>query len=207
MPRGIGRVGKTSVYAELDWHGDRVMDNLSVHLQKGLIKVTLMYKEALIDILQKRPWGSVRVNPRFRLREKRTGRFKMTPPGGRIAVRYSPPGTAPYKQTQNLVNSIKHEIMINKRGHVYRGVVFTEVPYAPTLEFGGAFQGWKNGKVYTKYWITNWGSKAKTIAPRPVWFPLFGRLQQAMVKTFWTMPITAIYSRRNLVPKGLEVDL
>src|SRR5216683_7513107 len=56
---------------------------------------------------------------------------------------YSNPGDPPFQQSINLQNSIKYQTEFNSRqldGETLVGEISTDVPYAPTLEFGGTLQ-------------------------------------------------------------------
>jgi len=115
---------------------------------------------------------------------------------GRKAYRYSPPGSMPYRQTANYANSIQKEFELSGGGlvsplsstfgskNIQTGYVFTDVPYAPTLEFGGHLQVDKSvpGK-YSKHILRNWSKKGKIIAPRPSWIPIWN----SMLGTIWLM--------------------
>lgn len=99
----------------------------------------------------------------------------------RVRLRHSSPGNPPFKQTGNLFESIAKHLKFRKFGKdkdnvaVY-GAVFTDVPYAPTLELGSPqVQVNQDTKQYTNFRLANPFLGAANIEKRDIWLKIWNR--------------------------------
>lgn len=142
--------------ARLVWNGSAVKESLKARLLGNLKKSTHLYKETLIALL------SVQGSP----------------------GNYSSPGEPPFKQSNNLINSINEDYVVEyagAEGIQLIGQISTDVAYAATLEFGGALQVDPSEKTYATRSIQKWGT-VTVIAPRPAWAPAFGIVKDIMAQ-------------------------
>lgn len=98
-----------------------------------------------------------------------------TPISGNLRLRtsHSSPGQIPFVQTFNLANSIRQSYL-GMGAQVY-GQVYTDVPYAETLEHGGYLNMNQNFKKYTSWRLVNPLKTNKAIAPRPFFTPVWNK--------------------------------
>ena len=147
-----------NITINLQWNGSTVHSNMRTVLITGIKQAVTIYKTDLIRTLS-RKWGSI-------------------PLGGtkRLRLWHSKPGQPPFIQTKNLVNSIKTAIYQKGNGWDMKlvGEIFTLVPYAQTLEYGGISARLAK-KVYTHLRLINPINKLIRIAARPAWRPTFRR--------------------------------
>ncbi len=103
--------------------------------------------------------------------------------GFRIRIQHSPPGAPPYWQTRNLAESVRITANFSgRRGltHTIKVRVSTDVPYAPTLEFGGFLSVPHDRKKHTQIRLINPLKTTVSIAPRPTWLPTWNELNRKM---------------------------
>lgn len=119
------------------WNGPALEKAIQDKIRRRLDSTAKRLKNEVTKTLTKQPWGSV-------LREDETilpwdlSKSSKRPSGAYISVDYSSPGSIPFKQTGNLANSFEYDVSVPIRSYPYglEAVVFTEVPYAATLELG-----------------------------------------------------------------------
>lgn len=136
----------------LKWNGQQVEQQLKNRININLDKALTLFYNKLRELINK--WGSF---------------------GGKRVV-HSQPGEPPRRQTANLYNSIKKEVISTVDG--VEGAVFTDVPYAPTLEYGGELQ--VTDRPHASVELSNPFINAITIAPRPAWGPAFAEVGNEM---------------------------
>lgn len=153
------------VETKLTWNGPALRSQILARLYPRLIAAITLYREELKHSLE--IWGSYAI-------------------GGGLArvFKYSAPGTPPFRQTENLYNSIQvHTIEFNADEQMI-GECSTDVPYAPTLELGGTLQvDQDTDKPHKTASLINPipVDRAVTILPRPTWVPTFQRLVRNML--------------------------
>ena len=124
--------------------------------------------------------------------KKRIGRWGSIPLVGgvlRLRLIHSTPGQPPRKQTENLYNSIKTDTFAKPNLNIatqFRlpvieqgGAVFTDVPYAPSLERGG-MSVLGAPTPYTSWQLVNPIMKVIRILPRPAWRPVWNFMIKRM---------------------------
>jgi len=138
---------------KLDWNGPEVMQRLHAHLKQATRLATYDYYITLKKLLDR--WGSV---------QELVAGF-----GTRRRVVHSKSGEPPRRQTGNLYESIRWKVS-GPTGRI-EGVIFTDVPYAPEIEYGGIARNYGQiSKKYTKERLINPLPRgAYNIAPRPAW--------------------------------------
>lgn len=109
----------------------------------------------------------------------------------RKTIEHSPPGSPPFIQTQNLANSlnvaygaraarVNGGAIIAETGPITSlqdqivGCVYTDVPYAKELEYGGLAGPYKASQLkYTSWILINPIRHMMYIAARPAWRPAY----------------------------------
>lgn len=150
---------------DLIWNGAKGSSLLRSAIIFGVKRATKIYYNAIKSVLG-RTWGSISIGGNRRLR-----------------LWHSKPGMPPHKQTENLVNSVNHNFNISGKGWNLKAVgeIYTNVPYAQTLEYGGVSARLAR-KVYTQWRLVNPINKIIRIAPRPAWRPTFRRVVSRMFR-------------------------
>lgn len=149
---------------KMTWHGNTFRARLINEIHMALIKALNHYRNALKS--QIGLWGSM----------------------GGVWVKSSPPGKPPYRQTGNLYNSIEIALDTQPHNNEYKGGVYTDVPYAPDLEYGGLSATIdQNLKKYTAIRLTGVPFKPGRlymIRRRPAWLPVFKKEWRTMLSFF-----------------------
>ncbi len=145
---------------------------IAIHnkLARGMSRAVRIYLFALKRKLGE--WGSLFITSALRFR-----------------ARHSAPGTSPpLKQTGNLEKSIRTDISlvgpVGFFGQDIEGIIWTDVPYAPTLEKGTPqVQVDQSTKKHTRVRLWNPIKILINIVPRPAWLPIFEETKQKMINT------------------------
>ena len=173
---------------KVQWHGPKVMQQLHNHLKQALFLATQEYYVTLKRLLDK--WGSVREFVHNTVPVTRRGRtiaFRRTKKifgNMRRRLVHSRGGEPPRRQTGNLYESINWKVG-GKIGKL-EGIIWTDVPYAPELEYGGFSRNYlQANKKYTGERLINplpkWGY---FITARPAWRIAFHKAFNAMMAKF-----------------------
>jgi len=142
------------------WYGDRIAKSLYARISKNILAALNHYRFALMREIG--VWGSDFITSTKRIRR-----------------RHSSPGESPLKQTGNLYKSIKTEIG-GPSG--LTGNIYSDVPYAKTLELGGVYQESQDEKSHTTVRLINPLKNPVSIAPRPAWVPVLKRETDKIIK-------------------------
>lgn len=155
------------VSMKLDWHGNTFRAQLINEIHRAIFKACHHFRVQLQSAIGL--WGSRGGNPR-------------------VWAKSSPVGRPPYRQTGNLFNSIKVSIQSDPGLNEYKGFVYTDVPYAPDLEFGGLSATYpQSAKKYTHVRLIKSPFKVGQlyyIRRRPAWLPVFAKEWQTMAQFF-----------------------
>lgn len=139
------------VQIKLEWYGNQRRDEIRAKFNNGMIKATkFLYREVKKKI---NVWGSEFITS---IKRKR--------------VRHSAAGEPPLKQTGNLEKSIDYKFVWGEDGFI-NGVVFSDAPYAETLERGGILQVPQEAKKHTRVRLVNPLKRVVSIAARPFMQP------------------------------------
>ncbi len=156
-----------NVTVRVRWHGKPVLTKLQNGANDAAKAGGQVYFEAVTKEFKSAPWGS-------------------KPSGDkRIRYRHSSPGQTPFRQTENLANSIRisSSKRVNGQPHLTITRISTRVPYSVTLERGlPQISQPQHLKRFTKIRLKN-PLKLKSgtiIAPRPVWLPIFQKNKAKM---------------------------
>lgn len=180
-----------SVRTQVRWQGDRVISKLQNAGAKATVAGGQIYFQAVEKEFKSAPWGS---------RRAKTGPSISNVPALanlRIRYRHSSPGETPYKQTENMANSIR--ISSSKRisgsPHLSITRISSRVKYSSSLERGFPQVSIEQHlKRFSKIRLKN-PLKLKPgtiIAPRPVWLPIFHKNTAKMKATIARTMITSI---------------
>lgn len=177
-----------TVNIKVIWNGPKVMQQLHNHLKQATFLATREYYVTLKRLLDK--WGSARENLHNLVPVRRKGRTIALRKTRRIIgnmrrrLVHSRPGEPPRRQTGNLYESIQWQV----GGRIGRleGIIYTDVPYAPEMEYGGFSRYYPQAhKKYTKERLVNPLPKmGYMIAPRPAWRIAFHKAYDAMISKF-----------------------
>lgn len=138
---------------KLEWFWEKRRAEIRYKVNNGMIKATkFLWRQIKKKIGE---WGSVFISS---MKRKRT--------------QHSSAGEPPLKQTGNLEKSLDYKFEWGTDGYI-NGLVFSDAPYAETLEKGGMLQVDQNEKVHTRVRLVNPFSvdKAVMIAARPFMGP------------------------------------
>ena len=192
---------QATVTIAVRWHGPSAMRALHNHLKIATILATKDYYVTLKRLLDK--WGSVREFVHNVVPIKRSGRTialrrtRKILGNMRRRLVHSSGGTPPRRQTGNLYESIRWNV--DFKGPTlgnFEGTIWTDVPYAPELEYGGTSQNYLQvNKKYTRERLINPIPKwAYYIAPRPAWSIAFFKAYNQMLSRF-TITATVPFSQ------------
>ena len=158
---------------QLIWNGPTVRKSILIRVQSGVKRaIDIYYRELKRKINE---WSSAPYT------SFKTG---VISPILRVGGVYpSKAGQPPKKATGNLYKSIKKDIFVNAIDDSAEAHVWTDVLYAPTLEFGGDLQVNQATKKHTQVRLVNPVKKSKPIAPRPVWLLVWKENLDKMIKT------------------------
>lgn len=201
---------KNETTIELVWYGDSFMYQLELYGIRHAQRAINIYYKALVKQLKSQPWGSIVGRRKYRrasgynLRWENDILMSRTPrrevvantANKRTAIRFSPDGQPPYKQTGNLANGVVKEIVKRESDGQVTGSVFTTVPYAKEVEFGGTKQVDQSVKIHTRWRLTNPFLRAVRIAARPVWGPVFDQVRSEMIRAFEPMRVGPLKGKR-----------
>tara|TARA_R100000306_G_C4347637_1_gene128416 strand:+ start:138 stop:671 length:534 start_codon:yes stop_codon:yes gene_type:complete len=165
MPAFINAAGN-NMQARFSWHGENFEKDLKPKLEKGLTDAANVYAKAIRKKLL-----------------KTSGAIAWTG-GTKLRIKHSKAGQIPFFQTGNLALSVRTSFNFGKtRGRLtkMKARISTDVPYAPTLEFGGALSIDPNKKKYTRIRLINPLKSTPYIAARPVWRPTFFEQKDQML--------------------------
>ncbi len=142
---------------------------IQLRMYAGVFRAINLYRFALKRKLGE--WGSLFISSSLRFR-----------------ARHSTPGSPPLKQTGNLEKSIEIDISnvgpTGFFGQDVEGVIWTDVPYAPTLEKGTLqVQVDQSTKKHTRVKLWNPIKTLINIVPRPAWLPVFEETKRKMINT------------------------
>jgi hypothetical protein len=136
---------------KLEWYGKQRTSEIRARFNNGMIKATkFLWRQIKNEISE---WGSEFLSS---LKRKRT--------------RHSSAGDPPLKQTGNLEKSIDFKFVWGEDGYI-NGLVFSDAPYAETLERGGTLQVDQSEKKHTRVRLVNPIRNAISIAARPFMAP------------------------------------
>lgn len=129
-------------------------------------------------------WGSVPATNVFEPKNKRSKKPRkwIQVSNYRLRKIHSRVGESPRKQTGNLRESI--QVYVNKS--ILKAAIFTDVPYAQQLEYGGKSEPFDQdaAKKYTNIRLINPIKKVLFIAARPAWRSALGARKQKMFDYF-----------------------
>ena len=141
------------VEVRLEWFGEQRKAEIRYKLNNGMVKATKYLHRKIKSKINE--WGSEFITS---IKRKR--------------VRHSAPGQPPLKQTGNLEKSIDYNFSWGEDGYIV-GTVFSDAPYAETLERGGSVQIDQSLKTHTRVRIVNPLKHVIAIAARPFFGPTF----------------------------------
>lgn len=168
------------VTTKVTWHGQRVITKLQNNANDAAKAAGTFYFNLVTREFKRAPWGSKRAQ---------TGNSLSNVPilaNSRIRFKHSSPGETPYRQTENLANSIRITSSKRLAGEPSKAVtrISTRVPYSRTLERGlPQISQPQSLKRFTKIRLKN-PLKLRPgtiIAPRPVWLPVFQKTNVRML--------------------------
>ena len=139
------------VEIRLEWYGNQRKEEIRAKFNNGMIKATKFLWRQVKNRIN--TWGSEFITS---LKRKR--------------VQHSAPGDPPFKQTGNLEKSIDYKFVWGQDGFI-NGLVFSDAPYAETLERGGILQVPQEEKKHTRVRLVNPLKRAVSIAARPFMQP------------------------------------
>lgn len=158
----------------LKWGGSIWLSDLRKSAKLAVMKAITIYYWELYHTLNAH-WGSVSI---FRNLRK--------------TIAHSSAGSPPFVQTQNLGNSLNvisgaRAITLNQgtiqlSNEIQVASVYSDVPYAKDLEFGGMAAPYDARKLkYTDWRLINPIRHSMYIAPRPAWRPSFDKSVSRMI--------------------------
>ena len=136
---------------KLEWYGNQRKEEIRAKFNNGMVKATKFLWRQVKNRINE--WGSEFITS---LKRKRT--------------RHSNAGDPPLKQTGNLEKSIDYKFVWGQDGFI-NGVVFSDAPYAETLERGGTLQVPQEEKKHTRVRLVNPIKNVISIAARPFMQP------------------------------------